>query len=155
MNTQKDVRSQRTIRMGALILLGTLLFAPTAQASCAGPQIIQLQGTARGPDAESSAVLIEPGGVLELAGEWYSIGCDDVAETRLGCNARQQETPEPMTGVKITLSQAGGATWDLATVDATGDRFDVSWSGTVPAEIALGPATLSVGPTSIQIEIVG
>ena len=40
-------------------------------------------------------------------------------------------------------------------MDATGDRFDVSWSGTVPAEIALGPATLNVGTTSIQIEIVG
>ncbi len=155
MNRQRDARSQRTIRTGALLLLGALLFAPTAHADCVTPQIIQLQGAALGPDAESSTVLIESGGMLEVAGEWYSIGCDDVVETRLGCNARQRETPKPMTGVKITLSQVGGATWDLATVDATGERFDVSWSGTVPADIALGPATLNVGPTSIQIEIVG
>lgn len=153
MNGQREGRGNRSIRASTLVLLGALLLAPAAHASCAGPQITTLQGTALGPNAQTSNVAIEPGGVLDVAGEWYSIGCDDVAETRFGCNARQKETPEPMTDVKITLSQGSGETWDLATVDATGDRFDVSWSGTVPADVALGSATLSVGPTSIDIEV--
>ena len=150
---QGERRDWRLTRVCAVMSLAAIVFAPSAHARCVGPQMTQLQGIKLGTDAKSSDIALEPGEVLDITGEWYANGCDDTSTTGLGCNAPERETPEPMTEVPITLSQGGDRTWDLGTVDASGDRFAVNWSGTVPEDVAQGPATLTVGPTSIAVEI--
>lgn len=102
-------------------------------------------------DAQCAAptVTVEPervvaGGTVVVSGEGFLAACHD-----------QGEGPSPVsTGLPLTLAPdtEGAETVSFGTFDAAADA-SVRASVTVPAETPPGPATLSLGRASVDIEV--
>ncbi|NAZ80708.1 hypothetical protein GTR02_02600 [Kineococcus sp. R8] len=133
-----------------------VLPVPSASASCAGPQELQVEqsrpGRAPSPTGSASPVLTSDGDI-EVSGRGFADGCDDTTGG-WGCDGPPPVVP--MRGVDLVLEQ-DGTTWTLGTADAAGgdEGYAISWRVRVPAGAAPGPAVLRAATADEDVLVDG
>ena len=145
------MRSSTSPGAFAVLTFGLLVFVPLpgggASASCATSLL-------RFEDGRTDA-RVAPGETVTVTGLGYVEGCDDGGDGDFGCAPPEHE--QPREGIELWLRQAGEQRL-LGTADArtVGDDFGrVSWSFAIPADAAVGRATLLPdGGESLAIHIV-
>lgn len=146
--------SQVLVLAAAAGTLGVVVPSP-ASASCAGP-ILGVGSAVDTADPPTTGGLIQRGQAFTVSGEYFHSGCADTYSTGPGCRQSSdgRDDPEtPLTNVQLILKQRS-MTWLLTTVDATGERHSISWSGRLPTDVEPGPAELLAGSAALPVTIV-
>lgn len=136
-------------------LLGVSYPAPMAAAGCVGPTLAVGDTATPGPTSGSPSILVR-GQTATIAGISFHAGCEDTfVSAGPGCQASQPTDPQsPLTDVQLVLTQ-GDRSWELGAADAADrDRqYAISWTVSIPTDVAVGPATLTAAAASIPVQI--
>ncbi|HVY08556.1 MAG TPA: hypothetical protein VHB18_00215 [Mycobacteriales bacterium] len=102
------------------------------------------------PTLTVKPVTVQAGDKVQVTGEWFADGCNDVA-----IDGQPPQPPPPFMNMTIELRQ-GDQTWPVASdVDATGDHYAFDLSVTIPDDVHPGKATLQAKdrgfPTDLEV----
>ncbi|MCU1690996.1 MAG: hypothetical protein JWM64_87 [Frankiales bacterium] len=141
-----------------LVLIATAgvlgLPLPGAHASCVGPQLSVEGVVPTYLPGHVAQVRLAPGQAVDVVGEAFFAGCDDVGggDGDGGCDDDAPgERMLPRRDVALDLV-VGGHGRRLGRADAD-DAFVVRWSVRVPAGLPPGPAVLGAGGARLDVVI--
>lgn len=138
-------------------LFGISYPAPMAAAGCVGPTLAVGDTATPEPTSDSPSTLVR-GQTANIAGVFFHAGCEDsFGSAGPGCQPSQPTDPQsPLTDVPLVLTQ-GDRSWELGAADAADrdQQYVISWTVSIPTDVAVGPATLTADAASLTVQIRG